>query len=127
MELIRIGVLGITAAILILMLKSHRPEIGLQISLAFGAVVMVSLAGKIKGIIELIELYVNRTNISGIYVTTLLKIIGMAYIAEFAAESCRDASQNAIAAKVELAGKIMIIITAVPVITSVMNIILDML
>jgi len=51
----------------------------------------------------------------------------MAYIAEFAAESCRDASQNAIAAKVELAGKIMIIITAVPVITSVMNIILDML
>lgn len=127
MDLIRIGVMGITAAILILIIKSHRPEIGLQISLAFGAIVMITLAGRIKGILELIELYAARTNISGVYVTTLLKIIGMAYIAEFAAESCRDASQNAIAAKVELAGKILIIITAAPVITSVMNIILDML
>ena len=75
----------------------------------------------------MIGVYVERANISGVYITTLLKIIGMAYITEFAAESCRDASQNAIAAKIELAGKILIIITAMPVITSVMNVILDLL
>ncbi|NLO40157.1 MAG: stage III sporulation protein AD [Ruminiclostridium sp.] len=127
MDLIQIGVLGITAAILILILKAYKPEMGLQISLIFGAIVMISLAGRIRGIIDLIGLYMDRANISGVYVSTLLKIIGMAYIAEFAAESCRDAGQGAIAAKVELAGKIMIIITAIPVITSVMGIILDML
>jgi stage III sporulation protein AD len=127
MDLIQIGILAITAAILILIIKTHRPEIGLQISLVFGVIVMVSLAGRIKGILELIELYVNRADISGIYITSLLKIIGMAYIAEFAAESCRDAGQSAIAAKVELAGKILIMVTAVPIITSVMGIILDML
>lgn len=127
MNLIQIGVLGIIATILILLIKPHRPEIGLQISLTFGAVVMVALAGKLKSIIDLIDLYMSRTNINGAYITSLIKIIGMAYITEFAAESCRDAQQNAIAAKVELAGKILIMITAIPVITSVMSIILDML
>lgn len=127
MDLIRIGMLGITAAILILIIKTHRPEIGLQISLVFGAIVMVFLAGRIKGILELIDIYLSRANISGVYITALLKIIGMAYITEFAAESCRDAAQNAIAAKVELAGKILIMVTAIPIITSVMGVIMDML
>ncbi|HEY8422674.1 MAG TPA: stage III sporulation protein AD [Thermoclostridium sp.] len=127
MELIRIGVLGITSAILILILKNHRPEMGLQISLVFGAMVMVFLASRIRTVLDLIGIYVDRADISGVYISTLFKIIGMAYITEFAAESCRDASQNAIATKIELAGKILIIITAMPVITSVMNIIIGLL
>lgn len=126
MELIKIGVLGITSAILILIIKEHRPETGLQISLVFGAMVMIFLASRIRTVLDLIGIYVERADISGVYITTLLKIIGMAYLTEFAAESCRDASQNAIAAKIELAGKILIIITAMPVITSVMNIILGL-
>mgnify|MGYP000270947755 CR=1 FL=1 len=127
MELIRIGVLGITSAILILIIKNHRPETGLQISLVFGALVMVFLASRIRTVLDLIGIYVERANINGVYITTIFKIIGMAYITEFAAESCRDASQNAIATKIELAGKILIIITAMPVVTSVMNIILGLL
>lgn len=127
MELIRIGILGITSAILILVIKNHRPEIGLQISLVFGAMVMVFLATRIRTVLDLIEIYLDRANVSGIYVTTLFKIIGMAYLTEFAAECCRDASQNSIASKIELAGKVLIIITAMPVITSVMNIIVGLL
>ena len=127
MDIIQIGVLGIVSDILILIIKANRPEIGLQISLAFGVIVMISLVGKIKSIIDLVDLYMTRTNINGVYIKTIIKIIGMAYITEFAAESCRDASQNAIAAKVELAGKILIMITAIPIITSVMSIILNML
>lgn len=127
MELIRIGVLGIASAILILIIKNQRPEIGFQITLVFGAMVMIYLATGIRTVMDLIEIYVERANIGGIYITTLFKIIGMAYITEFATECCKDASQNAIASKIELAGKILIIITAMPVITSVMNIIIDML
>jgi len=127
MELIKIGVLGITAAILILVIKNYRPEIGLQISLVFGAMVMVFLASRIRTVLDFIEIFVERANISGVYITTLFKVIGMAYITEFAAESCRDASQNAIAAKIELAGRILIIITAMPLITSVMNIIIGLI
>lgn len=127
MELIKIGVLGITSAVLILVIKNQRPETGLQISLVFGAMVMVFLATRIKTVLDLLEIYISRTGISGVYVTTLFKVIGMAYITEFAAEVCRDASQNAIASKIELAGRILIIITALPVITSVMNIVVDLL
>ncbi len=127
MDLIRIGVLGIVSAILIILLKTQKPEIGIQISLVFGAVVMISLAGRIRDILDLIDLYLTRAELSGVYISSLFKIIGMAYITEFAAESCRDASQGAIAAKVELAGKVMIMVAAIPIITSVMNVVLDML
>lgn len=127
MDLVRIGVMGIISAVLIVLIKAQKPEIGLQISLVFGAVVMVTLAGRIKTILDLISLYFDRAGISGTYITSLFKIIGMAYITEFAAESCRDASQGSIAAKVELAGKVMIMITAIPIITSVMSVIVNML
>jgi stage III sporulation protein AD len=120
MDLIRIGVMGIISAVLIVLIKNQKPEIGLQISLVFGAVVMVTLAGRIKTILDLISLYFNRADMSGAYITSLFKIIGMAYITEFAAESCRDASQGSIAAKVELAGKVMIMITPFPTLQSVL-------
>ncbi|NLK69085.1 MAG: stage III sporulation protein AD [Clostridiaceae bacterium] len=127
MELIRIGVLAIISAILILVIKTYRPEMSISISLVFGAIVMFFLAMRIRTVLDLIHLYLDRMGVGEVYITTLFKIIGMAYITEFAAESCRDVEQTAIAAKVELAGKILIMITAMPIITSVMGIILDLL
>lgn len=105
MDLIRIGVMGIISAVLIVLIKNQKPEIGLQISLVFGAVVMVTLAGRIKTILDLISLYFNRADMSGAYITSLFKIIGMAYITEFAAESCRDASQDRSRQRSSLRGK----------------------
>ena len=66
----------------------------------------------------------SEAKVSNVYVETLLKIIGIAYIAEFGAQITKDAGQGAIASKIELAGKILILVMAIPILTVVIETIL---
>jgi stage III sporulation protein AD len=122
-EIIQIVGLGIVATILIIVLKAQKPELAVQISIVTGIIVFFLVAGKISTVIELLDSYTRKANIDMDYLTTLLKIIGIAYIAEFGAEVCKDAGEGAIASKIELAGKVIIIVIAVPIITSLLDLI----
>ncbi|MDQ0213833.1 stage III sporulation protein AD [Oikeobacillus pervagus] len=74
----------------------------------------------IKGIAE-------NANVNMMYVETILKIIGIAYIAEFASQITKDAGQGALAAKVELAGKILILAMAIPILTLLIETVISMI
>lgn len=121
MEILQIVGLGMVVTILILVVKMQRPEIAVQISILTGVIVFMLIAGKLSAVIELLNSYTKRANIDAIYITTLLKIIGIAYIAQFGAEICKDAGEGAIASKIELAGKVIIVVLAVPIITSLLD------
>lgn len=121
MEILQIVGLGMVVTILILVVKMQRPEIAVQISILTGVIVFMLIAGKLSAVIELLNNYTKRANIDAIYITTLLKIIGIAYIAQFGAEICKDAGEGAIASKIELAGKVIIVVLAVPIITSLLD------
>jgi len=62
-----------------------------------------------------------------VFLETILKIIGIAYIAEFGAQMTRDAGQGAIASKIELAGKVLILVMAVPIIQIIIETVIDLL
>ena len=62
-----------------------------------------------------------RTNAGPVYFSTVLKVVGIAYLAGFGAEVCRDAGERATAGKLELAGKVIILITALPVLIAVLE------
>jgi stage III sporulation protein AD len=126
-EIFQIVGLGVVATILAIVIKAHRPEIAIQISLLTGIIILVVILGKISAVVDLLNSYAQKVNIDLIYFSTLLKIIGIAYIAEFGAEVCRDAGEGAIASKVELAGKVIIILLAVPIITSLLDLIISIL
>lgn len=127
MEIFQIVGLGVVATILAIVIKAHRPEIAIQISLLTGIIILVVILGKISAVVDLLNSYAQKVNIDLIYFSTLLKIIGIAYIAEFGAEVCRDAGEGAIASKVELAEKVIIILLAVPIITSLLDLIISIL
>ena len=124
MDILQIIGLAIVATVIIAVLKAQRPEIAIQISIAVGIIVFTMILGKITAVIELLNSYAQKVNIDSIYLSTLLKIVGIAYIAEFGAEVCKDAGEGAIASKVELAGKVVIIVLAVPIITSLLDLII---
>lgn len=65
----------------------------------------------------MLEKIAVNANVNIIYVETILKIIGIAYIAEFASQITKDAGQAAIASKIEMAGKILILAMAIPILT----------
>lgn len=124
MDILQIIGLAIVATVIIAVLKAQRPEIAIQISIAAGIIVFTMILGKITAVIELLNSYAQKVDIDTIYLSTLLKIVGIAYIVEFGAEVCKDAGEGAIASKVELAGKVVIIVLAVPIITSLLDLII---
>jgi len=117
----------LVATVIALLLKAHRPEMALQISLVTGIIIFLVILGKITAVVDLLSSYAEKVNIDMVYINTLLKIVGIAYIAEFGAEVCRDAGEGAIASKVELAGKVIIVVMAVPIITSLLDLIISIL
>lgn len=127
MDILQIIGLAIVATVIIAVLKVQRPEIAIQVSLATGIIIFIMILGKITAVIELLDSFASKVNIDTIYLSTLLKIVGIAYIAEFGAEVCKDAGEGAIAAKVEFAGKVVIIVLAVPIITSLMDLVISIM
>jgi len=124
MEILQIVGLCLVATAIIVVLKSHRPEIAIQISIVTGIVVFFLVVAKLTAVIDLLKELTSRANIDMSYVNILLKIIGIAYIAEFGAEICRDAGEASIASKIELAAKVVIVVLAVPIITSLLELII---
>lgn len=122
MEIFQIVGLALLAAVISVVLKQQRPEIALQVSIVTGTIIFLLMAMRISTVITLLQDIANKLNINIVYLTTILKIIGIAYITTFGAEVCRDAGENAIASKVEFAGKIMIMILAIPILMAVLDI-----
>lgn len=127
MNIMQITVLGITAALLVLIIKQQRPDIAMMISLAAGAVLFILLLGNIKIIISSVENLALKVKLDSIYISTVMKVIGIAYIAEFGSQICKDSGEGTIASKIELSGKVFIMVLALPIMTALMESILGIL
>lgn len=125
MEIIQIVGFGLIATILILILKEQKPIFSFMLATITGLMIFLFLIGKIAEVISLLERLATEGGINLIYLKTILKIIGIAYIAEFGAQITRDAGQGAIASKIELAGKILIMVMAIPIITVIIETVMN--
>lgn len=121
MSIMQIVALAVVAVVLIVVIRQERPELALQISVAAGIIIIVFVLWKLAGIIKVLERLALRAELNMVFLSALLKIIGIAYVAEFGTQVCRDAGENALALKVELAGKVMILILAVPIISTIVD------
>ncbi|CAM4123384.1 stage III sporulation protein AD [Bacillus manliponensis] len=119
--------LGLVATFLAAVLNQHKSSITSLFIVFVGAVMFLLLIDQVHAILMMIERIADQAKVSNVYVETLLKIIGIAYIAEFGAQITKDAGQGAIASKIELAGKILILVMAIPILTVVIETILGFL
>jgi len=122
-ELIRIAAIGIVTAVMAVVVSQKQPELGMLISAAFGIMALIVAFGKAGAIIGLLENIIGQAGIDSKLLVPVLKVTGMAYIAQFAVDTCKDVGQNAIASRVEIVGKIMMLVVAVPIATSLIRII----
>jgi len=113
--------LAVVATILILVIRQEKPELAIQISILAGLVIFVLVVWKVVEVLNVLERLAMRADLNMVFLGTLLRIIGIAYIAEFGTQICKDAGERALAFKVELAGKVMILILAVPIITTILD------
>jgi stage III sporulation protein AD len=92
-----------------------------------GCAIFLFLVDQIYAIIQMLQKIAINAKVNTIYVETILKIIGIAYIAEFAAQITKDAGQGAIASKIELGGKILILAMAIPILTVMIETIIQLI
>jgi len=126
-EIIQIVGIGIIATILAVILKQQKPEFAIQVSIVTGLIIFIFVVGKLSYVIEVLSNLASRIDMDLLYFSTILKVIGVAYIAEFGAQIARDSGEGAIASKIELAGKILIMVLAVPVLTSLLDLIIKII
>ncbi|UOF90118.1 stage III sporulation protein AD [Fodinisporobacter ferrooxydans] len=127
MEIIQIVGLGLSATIFILLVRERAPSFAFLLGLVVCILMFLFVLQKVGTVIGFIENLANQANIGSIYVQTIFKIIGIAYIAEFGAQIARDAGQGAIAQKIELVGKILILVFAIPILQVIVDTILHLL
>ena len=127
MEIIKIIGIALIALIIIIMLKQYRPEYAIFISILTGVLILFLVMDRLTGIVNLIESIQDKFSINTQFIALLIKITGIAFLSEFAVSVCKDSGEAAIASKIEIGSKIIIISMSIPIISGLLEIILKIL
>jgi len=126
-EIVQVVGLAIVSVVLLLVIRQQRPEIAVLLALVVGLAVFFLVAQRLVAILDFLRDLASRARVDSLYLNTILKIVGIAYIAEIGAQVCRDAEDTTIASKVELAGKVLILVLAMPIVMAILETILRIL
>ena len=127
MEIVRIVGIALVALIIIILLKQYRPEFAVYISILTGILILFFVMDKFSGIVNLLQSIANKASLDSSFLVILIKITGIAFLSEFAVSICKDSGEGAIASKIEIGSKIIIISMSIPIISSLLEIILKIL
>lgn len=116
-----IGAFGLIAAILAVILQQYKPEYAMLLAAAAGCGILFLLVTALTPAIEQLQTIMGKAGLSMAYFKILLKGLGICYLSQFAGDLCRDAGQTSLAGKVELAGKLSIVLLALPVAMDMMD------
>lgn len=119
--------IGVTASVLSLMLKKDRPEFSLIIAMTAGVIIVFLILPAAQNAASLIMTISEIAGIGGEYITVIIKSCAVAMITGVCASTCRDAGNSSLAMKLEIAGRVAIIILAMPVINTLFNVILSVI
>ena len=127
MDIVKIIGVGLISVILIIIIKQYRPEFAIYISIGAGVIIFTLISGKLAGIIEVLKNFASKTSVNYDFILLLLKITGIAILTEFAVSICKDSGETAIANKVDFGGKVLIMSMSVPILTSLVQIVVNIL
>ena len=127
MEIVKIIGIALVAVIIIIILKQYRPEFAVYASIIAGVIILILVMDKLYSIVNLVSALSSKSGTGSAFLKILLKITGIAILTEFAVSICKDSGETAIATKVDLAGKIIIISISIPIITTLLELIISIL
>ena len=127
MDVVKIIGIGLISLIIIIIVRQYKPEFALYVSLLAGALILLFIMDKIGSIIDLLTSLSNKTAINNEFLILLIKITGIAFLTEFAVSICKDTGESAIASKVDMGGKVIIVSMSIPIISSLLETIIEIL
>ena len=127
MEILKIIGVGLITLVSYLLVKQVKPEIAICISLGGGIIMISMIVNYCIDIINVFTSIVDKTGLDGGIFKTVLKIVGIGYLTEFSASICNDSGNSSIGDKIMLAGKIIILVYSLPIVTSIIDILVGIL
>lgn len=127
MDIIKIIGIGLISLIIIIIVKQYRPEFVIYVSIIAGAIILMLIMDKVSSIINLLTALSNKTVVNNEFLTLLIKITGIAFLTEFSVSLCKDSGETAIANKIDIGGKVIIISMSIPIIASLLETIIKIL
>lgn len=121
MSMMQIGILGVAGALLAIQLKQVKSEFAVYLCVAIGILIFMSLAGHLRTIIDTVKELTKTINLDHGYITILLKMLGITYVAEFSSGICKDAGFQTIASQIEIFSKISILVLSMPILVALIQ------
>lgn len=121
MTAVTAGIVGMTAVLLAVQLKGMKGEYGIYLVLAAGCLIFFYGAAKLETILDAMERLQDFIQINRVYLSTLIKMTGITYIAEFSSGICKDAGYGAMGTQIEIFGKLSILAVSMPILLALME------
>lgn len=125
MDIVKVIAVGIVTVVCVIILKQIKPELSIFAVVAGSLVILFMILNAVGTVLEEYKSIINKTGLnSGIFLS-VLKIIGVGYLVEFAGDICTDAGVSSISQKILLAGKFLILIMCLPIIKNLLEVIMQ--
>ena len=121
MTAVTIAVIGLVAVILAVQLKTVKAEYGVYLVLGAGLVIFFYGLSKLETVLETLKQIQSYIQIDTMYLGTMMKMIGITYIAEFASGICKDAGYSSLGGQIEIFGKLSILAVSMPILSALME------
>lgn len=121
MNMIQVGILGVAGVLLAIQFKSGKAEYGIYISATLTLLIFFSILGRLEIIIEAMKTIAGYISLDKAYIGTLVKMLGITYIAEFSSSICKDAGYQTIAQQIEIFGKLAILVLSIPILLTLLK------
>lgn len=127
MQIFQLVGIAIITAVAALLLKGTKPELAFAVTIAGGIILLLFAFEIFKGSLTIFQKITDATGIESSIVKILLKMVGIGYLVEFSAGVLNDFGQNSLGEKLVFCGKIIVLVLAVPILESVLNLIVKLL
>ena len=127
MDLLKILAIAIVSIIAIVIIRPVKPEIAIILGVGSTVLIILLIADDLFEVVYSFYSIAEKTNVDKSLFSRVIKIIGIGYLAEFGNTICEDSGCKSIGDKIIFAGKITIMILALPIIENLIEIILEIL
>lgn len=127
MDIFKIIGVGLVGGVLTVTVRRYKAEYGIIVGLMTITVILFFVMDALSEALNEIRFLTEKSGVDARYITAVIKVVGIAYVTEFAAEILRDSGESAIASKVEMAGKVFILWLTVPIVREFLEVCINAL
>lgn len=127
MNIVQVVILGVAGVLFAVQIKQEKAEVAVYLSIVISLLIFFSIMDSLEVIVGTIQEIGSFVQVDSSYIVTLIKMLGITYLAEFASGICKDAGYQTVAVQIEMFGKLTILVLSLPILLALLRTIQEFL